>query len=206
MAYTIDDVKNDLINIDAQQFYIKYILKSNIWYFADFQHTKSRELIDKMDAFKEIVSQSFGVSFHSAQIVGSAKLGFSLAPQKAFREFVSKATRDGEKESDIDIAVISNNLFNDIWERLRECKKQYLIPKYTAITKSIFLGYINDKDFKDHEFFRKEWEEKISVSNIKLQNEISLMHPISYRIYRSWEDLQDYQMNSIHLLKEELLK
>lgn len=206
MSYSFDNIKDDLINTDVNQFYMKYIIKSNNWYFTEYQNTSPSELIDKMDSFKEIISNSFEVSFHSAQIVGSAKLGISLSPDKPFKRFVAHTTNKYEKESDIDIAIISSNLFQDIWEKLREGKKQYLIPKYNKIASSIFLGYINDDDFKNLDFMRKEWEEKISHSNIKLQNDISILHPISYRIYRNWEDLQDYQINSIKLLKEKVLK
>lgn len=206
MSFTPEEIKADLINLDIKEFYIKYIIKSNNWYFADYQHTPQEELIDKMDAFKEIISNSFNVSFHSAQIVGSAKLGVSLSPNKAFKKFVANSSSELEKESDIDIAIISDNLFLDIWEKLREGKKDFYIPNYTNITKSIFLGYIDDKNFKDLDFFRKEWEEKISFSNIKLQSDISIMHTISYRIYRTWEDLQDYQLSGIKELKEKVTK
>ena len=184
MSFTPQEIKSDLINIDIKQFYIKYIIKSNNWYFTDYQHTPQEELIDKMDTFKEIISNSFNVSFHSAQIVGSAKLGVSLSPNKAFKEFVTHSTSKSEKESDIDIAIISNNLFSDIWEKLRNGKKEFYIPQYKELASSIFLGYIDDKNFKDLDFLRKEWEEKISSSNIKLQSDIAIIHPISYRIYR----------------------
>ena len=85
MIYDESIIKEDIKKLEAREFYIKYIIKTNNWYFAEYQHTEGNELIDKMDRFKEIVSDCFEVSFHSAQIVGSAKLGMSLSPQKPFR-------------------------------------------------------------------------------------------------------------------------
>ena len=206
MTYDENVIKTDIMQMDAREFYIKYIIKTNNWYFAEYQQTKADELIDKMDQFKEIVSNCFGVSFHSAQIVGSAKLGMSLSPNKPFRHFVDKACDGNQKESDIDIAIISNSLFAEIWDKIREERKKTAIPKYTTITKSIFRGYINDKEFKELDGLRKDWAEKISKCNILLQGELSIIHPISYRIYRSWEDLEEYQLDGITKTKEVLLR
>lgn len=201
MTLDSEVIKNDINILTAKEFYLKYIIKSNNWYFSEYQNTPSNELLDKMDCFKEIVSENFGVSFHSAQIVGSAKLGISLSPKKAFRKFICMANNESEKESDIDIAIVSGKLFNNIWEELRDIRTKTYIPKYNSLVGSIFRGYINDKDFKDIDLIRKEWEEKISISNIKLQDQLSIIHPISYRVYRSWEDLEDYQLDGIMELK-----
>lgn len=206
MIYDENTIKEDIKKLEAREFYIKYIIKTNNWYFAEYQHTKEHELIDKMDQFKEIVSDCFDVSFHGAQIVGSAKLGMSLSPKKPFRHFVESASESNPKESDIDIAIISNSLFEEIWDKIRSERKKNVIPKYTSIAKSIFRGYINDKEFKDLDGLRKEWEEKISKCNILLQGELSIIHPISYRIYRNWEDLEDYQIDGIMKTKEVLLQ
>ena len=83
-----------------------------------------------MDRFKEIVSDCFEVSFHSAQIVGSAKLGMSLSPQKPFRHFVENASDSNQKESDIDIAIISNSLFGEIWYKIRIFKLKKMVVVY----------------------------------------------------------------------------
>lgn len=206
MTYDEKVIKADIKQMEAREFYMKYIIKTNNWYFAEYQQTKGNELIDKMDRFKEIVSSSFGVSFHSAQMVGSAKLGMSLSPKKPFRHFVDKASDNSQKESDIDIAIISNSLFEEIWDRIRIERRKNVIPKYTTITNSIFRGYINDKEFKELDGLRKEWEEKISKCNILLQGELSIIHPISYRVYRNWEDLEDYQLDGIVKTKEVLLE
>jgi hypothetical protein len=206
MIYDENTIRDDIKRMNAKEFYIKYIIKTNNWYFAEYQHTEGDALIDKMDRFKEIVSNCFEVSFHSAQIVGSAKLGISLSPNKPFRHFVEKAGDSNQKESDIDVAIVSSGLFGEIWDKIREERKKSVIPKYLAISKSIFRGYINDKDFKDLDGLRKGWEEKISKCNILLQGDLSIIHPISYRIYRNWEDLEDYQIDSIIKTKEVLLQ
>jgi hypothetical protein len=56
------------------------------------------------------ISSHFDVHHTSVFVVGSAKLGFSIAPEKRFRAF-------GE-ESDIDIAIVSTELYLRIWRQL----------------------------------------------------------------------------------------
>lgn len=205
MALNVESIKKDIIKMPEKDFYFKYIIKSYNWYFTEYQGTPDKALVDKMDHFKEIISTNFNVSFHSAQIVGSAKLGLSLSPKKHFREFIGIAKNDNERESDIDVAIVSEKLFETIWNQIRISKKSDYVPRYQKIACDVFNGYINDKDFKEIESMRKLWEEKISNSNIKMQDDLSISHPISYRIYRSWEDLEEYQLGGIKLLKEEVI-
>ena len=61
---------------------------------------------------KDISSQFPVQSKNNIIVVGSAKLGFSIAPQKRFREI--------QDESDIDVAIIDEELFDNYWERLFE--------------------------------------------------------------------------------------
>ena len=56
---------------------------------------------------KKHLSNSLSVQAEDITVVGSAKMGFSLSPDTRFRPFSSS--------SDIDIAVISAELFDRIW-------------------------------------------------------------------------------------------
>ena len=101
---TQDILKEDLLTLDPKAFYLKHIVKSHNWYFSDYLHFAPDEIVDKMDFFKEVVSTNLGINFHSMQIVGSAKTGYSLSPKKVLQPFHN---RDGKIDSsDIDIAVI----------------------------------------------------------------------------------------------------
>ena len=48
MIYDESIIKEDIKKLEAREFYIKYIIKTNNWYFAEYQHTEGNELIDKM--------------------------------------------------------------------------------------------------------------------------------------------------------------
>lgn len=94
---TQDILKEDLLTLDPKAFYLKHIVKSHNWYFSDYLHFAPDEIVDKMDFFKEVVSTNLGINFHSMQIVGSAKTGYSLSPKKVLQPFHN---RDGIIKTD----------------------------------------------------------------------------------------------------------
>ena len=60
--------------------------------------------------FKKDVSSYFNIHPSQIVMVGSAKLGFSISPHKRYREF-------GDT-SDIDLAIISKELFDNVSDSL----------------------------------------------------------------------------------------
>lgn len=196
----IELLKQDLLSLETREFYIKYIVKSNYWYFSEYLHIPSDEVIDVLDRFKEIISENFHISFHSLQLVGSAKTGFSLSPQKALSPFHDES--NSQKSSDIDIALVSEKLYQHYWDRMRQTEKIQYRRFYRQLTASIFRGYINDKVLMEIPPIRSEWLSTISPINKLLQDELMIMHPITYRIYRSWEDLEEYQIIGIEKTKK----
>lgn len=54
------------------------------------------------------VAEHLSVHTNEVLVVGSSKLGFSIAPRKRYRPF-------GET-SDVDVAVVSTTLFDEIWK------------------------------------------------------------------------------------------
>lgn len=201
--YDSEILKKDLLTLSPNDFYMRHILKSRNWYFSEYLHIPDNEIIDKIDLFKEIVSSIFDISFHSVQIVGSAKVGYSLSEKKILKPF-HEETADSES-SDIDVAIVSERLFSKIWNQLRDIKDVYLNGLYYKnLSKSIYKGFINEKDLLRFEEMKKLWSGIIDSSNIKLQDELSFVHPISYRIYRYWDDLEDYQVYSISKASKKL--
>ncbi len=188
----LTDIKNDLLSMDAKDFYLKHIVKSYNWYFNEYLKVPSDEILDRLDCFKEIISKNFNISFHSSQLVGSAKLGYSLSPLKCLKPFM-------EDSSDIDIALVSEKLYSYYWEQLRK-KKAFRVYQeyfYVNLTRSIFRGYIDEKFLTGIEDIRTVWQKMKDPTNKSLQDKLSVMHPINYRIYRSWEDLEEYQLSGI---------
>lgn len=63
---------------------------------------------DQHFALKEAISERFSIAPHQdIFLVGSARLGFSIAPHKRYRRF-------GDV-SDIDVAIVSHDLYEKVW-------------------------------------------------------------------------------------------
>lgn len=60
---TQEVLKEDLLTLEPKAFYLKHIVKSHNWYFSEYLHVPSDEIVDKMDYFKEIVSTNLGINF-----------------------------------------------------------------------------------------------------------------------------------------------
>lgn len=192
MDFSIDVIKNDIINLSTKDFIIKYLLKSDNWYFSNYLGLEPTDAIKKMEGLKGLLNSKLEIAYHNVLMVGSGKIGCSLSPDKNFRQF--------NDDSDIDIAIISSKRFNDIWGKIRIASMEEHIS-YNRIASSIFRGFINEKQFSNINFARQYWNEQITELNRCIQEKIGIYHPVNYRIYRSWEDLEDYHMSGINKLK-----
>jgi hypothetical protein len=128
-----------------------------------------------------------------------AKLGFSIAPEKRYRSF-------GE-ESDLDIAIVSPVLFEQLWKDLQthvssvDCMWHEADSK--RFRKYFFRGWIRpdlmpfSKSFK----LRTEWFEFFT----RLTNSERFgPYKISAGLYRDWFFFEQYQSICIQQCKQEL--
>ena len=198
MTYTIDEIKIDAIQLPSKDFYLKHILRSDNWYFETILGKSKEEAINIIDNFKSIISQSLGISFNNISIVGSSKTGCSLTPVSEHR---NKLFRSFNEESDIDIAIVSDKLFQTFWELFRHSYSETNKKHYRYISHGIYRGYIGEKYLDLIDGCRKEWNEKASISKKLLRNELYIKHEITYRLYRRWEDFEEYHIQSIDEIK-----
>lgn len=198
MAYTIEEIKQDVISLSPRDFYIKHILRSDNWYFETILGVNKEDAIRITDDFRAIVSQSLEISFNNISIVGSSKTGCSLAP---ISEQYDKLFRGFNEESDIDIAIVSDKLFQKYWSLFRFSYSEVNKRHYKFISRGIYRGYINEKYLTLIDGCRKEWNEKASKSKKILRSELYIQPEITYRLYRSWEDFEEYHIQSINEIK-----
>lgn len=69
---------------------------------------------DQYAELKERVASKFKIHASDVIVVGSAKLGFSIAPHKRWDPF----NPDKDKPSDIDVAIVSESLYKNIWAEM----------------------------------------------------------------------------------------
>jgi hypothetical protein len=87
----------------------KYIVHGTPYIFKDNE--------DKYFDLKREIAAHFSrhyssIHYNNIHMVGSAKLGFSIAPSKLWKPF--------DFESDIDVVIVSSKLFEKIWEDIHQ--------------------------------------------------------------------------------------
>lgn len=198
MAYTLEEIKTDIEVLQTKDFYIKHILRSDNWYFETVLGKSKEDAIRISDDLKSIVSQSLEISFNNIAIVGSSKVGCSLSPPS---DQQSKLFRCFNDDSDIDIAIVSEKLFQKYWTLFRRSYSEVNKRYYKYISRGIYRGYINENNLSVIDGCRKEWNEKASISKKLLRSEMYIRPEITYRLYRSWEDFEEYHLQSIDEIK-----
>jgi hypothetical protein len=104
----IEQFKADLQHLSASEIFEQYIAVEECAGFPELNQTGLRQR----------VADHFGISADQVVVVGSAKVGFCLTdkrvkdgegPRPAFSPF--------DDQSDVDLAIVSDGLFDDIWKR-----------------------------------------------------------------------------------------
>lgn|GEM_PF-6560954 len=120
----IKEFKDDLINMAISETEIvrKHLSFGTPYIFQDSEAIYFNLKKDIADFFNSNPSKIF--------MVGSAKLGFSIAPRKIWREI--------QDESDIDMVIVSNEIFEKYWKELFRTGTKEKI-NYIENSWSIFL-------------------------------------------------------------------
>lgn len=204
MSYTLEEMKADLMNLDERRFYLKHIVRSDNWYFENVLACPRENLAKISDDFRMTISESLGVIFNNVMLVGSGKIGYSLSPtDKLFAPFsVDGKDRKDRKPSDLDVAIISEELFHQYWALFRQhyaSKHSWLYKGY--IYNGIYRGYINEPWIHTVEGCRREWAEMAAESKKRLTNSLFIQNEVNYRIYRNWSDFEEYNYKNIEKIK-----
>ena len=210
MIYSLNEIQDDLKKLTEKQFYTKHIIRSDNWYFEHYMGKSPDEVIHLIDDYRLIISESFGVSFNSVMMVGSGKLGYSMSPpvEGSLKSKMFLPFNDDEnirKVSDLDIAIISNDIFHEYWKKFRNSYKTRFKNTYQHLYSELYRGYINERNIMEVDGCRRQWNEIASVSKKKSHSELYFKHEISYRIYRNWEDFEDYNIQNIRRIKKEIM-
>ncbi len=179
---TLAEFKKDLYILEPQQVFRKYIVDGECCIFENNIQMKLREEI----------SNKYSLDYNSIIIVGSSKLGFSIKPKRRFQPF--------NDDSDIDIAIISKNLFEQIWERVHKYRNyngnfQKSNEFYRNLSEN---GWIRP-DLLPFDDYKNDWFEYFR----KLTNSGNYgSYKISAGLYYNYFFLEQYQLICIKQCKE----
>lgn len=150
------------------------------------------------DLRREISEQFPVTSKKNIIIVGSAKLGFSIAPRKRFRDI--------QDDSDIDVAIVDEELFDTYWERLfefninvksRSDREEELYQKFLQY---FFKGWLRPDLFPFNFKGKREWFDFFSAISYKEYDK----RKVAAAIYKNEYFFKKYHVENIKSLREEL--
>lgn len=150
---------------------------------------------DQYFDLKSQIADRFEIHPSEIVMVGSAKLGFSIKPKKRYQYF-------GE-ESDIDMAIISPNLFETIWLKVLEyyeARDFWYYERKSKFQEYLFQGWIRPDMLPPSDLFpiRKDWWSFF-------QGLSSLMgYKVAGGLYKSWHHFELYQSRAVRLCKDTL--
>jgi hypothetical protein len=140
---------------------------------------------DSYYALREGVGTLLGTHPANVRIVGSAKLGFSIAPYKRYRHF-------GDK-SDVDVMVVDERLFDTIWGEIFDATEQDILwPKRTDFARYLMEGWIRPDMFPSikGKLIGSWWD------GFREQSQ-SVGVKVTGAVYRNWEFLERYQLTAL---------
>jgi predicted nucleotidyltransferase len=143
------------------------------------------------------VAERFRLHPNEVLVVGSAKLGFSIAPHKRYRHF-------GD-ESDIDVVLVSPTLFDEIWEAtFAYWRDGGYWEQERDFKEYLFRGWIRPDKLPPASTFSMcsdWWEFFRALTNGGKYG----YYKIAGALYKSWYYLEDYQEICAKGCKQELL-
>jgi len=145
---------------------------------------------------KQQVATHFRINPNEVVVVGSAKLGFSIAPGKRYWHF-----RD---ESDIDVALCRPDLFDKIWlDVFNYWRAGGLWDRFDQFRKYLFRGWMRPDMLPPASSFQHSsewWEFFRSLTSTGRYGP----YKISGALYKTWDFLESYQAKCVTDCKLEM--
>lgn len=135
---------------------------------------------------------AFAVRVHPLQIIicGSAHLGFSPVPDKLGKPF-------DPAKGDIDVAVISQEIFESTWNELQSIGLDSAIR--ATVARDLFWGFINPANIREVAEHGKRWWN--AFGGLKTERAAG----IRGRLYRNFWSMQSYHRIAIYQGREKLI-
>ena len=141
------------------------------------------------------VADNFHVEIASVYIVGSAKLGFSPKPGQYFKHF--------SDESDVDVAIVSKDLFARIWHEVHQMERAHEYFDFAKFKHYHFHGWIRpDKmpSSAEYDTCREWWDFFKRLSG----REDFMRMKITGGLYYDESFLRQYQLGGLISLREHI--
>ena len=136
------------------------------------------------------IAQEFGINVSQEMfIVGSAKLGFSISPTQRWKHF--------DDESDVDIAIVSHQLFQAVWHEVYDYTLSGAYwPDRNKFQKKFLQGWIRPDllpNSPTFDFVERWWDFFRSLKAEQLAGP----YKIAAALYHDLEFLKKYQASAV---------
>lgn len=166
-------VYKEIQNKKSAEYIIEKYVLHNLPYFF-------RENMDLYFDIKKKISERFKIPITNIYLVGSGQFGFSLNPEKNYKNFREADNEaNNKKASDLDFAIISTRLFDEIWDELYDFRINS-VPhdendekRFGMFRRYLFRGWIRP-DTWPFEFNKKvEWFEFFNTLNPLVNRQVT---------------------------------
>jgi hypothetical protein len=157
------------------------------------------------DRFRDALSVGLGVPAGDIVIVGSAALGFSVAPLTFGRRF------NANNDSDVDVIVVSPPLFERAWEDLLAWhhSRKWSVARFRVETilehhrRTVYWGHVWPDVLLQISAVTEPWIR--SFRALSREPELAVFN-FQGRLYKSWNHALYYHVNSLRGVVAELRK
>lgn len=191
---SVESFKALLQSTPPQELCRKYLFSNYSWMF---DQEGGVGLKGDYQDFRKNMASFIGEPLENIAVVGSAKYGFSLSPDKNWKPF--------DDSSDIDVVIVSDAFFNEIWTAYRLAYYNGYLSVYNNYSKDIFKKFVvvhleQRPEYKS-KYLRDIWL-KVTEMQRRVSLEHRISHPIKFRVYSGWGDVEYYHIRSFEYLKE----
>jgi len=191
----LDDFKHNCITLKPDIIVQKYLIENDTHFF-------SKVRVNEEFDFKKDISSLLGVHIRDVTIVGSGKLGFSLKPDfeipglYRFKEF------DNGKTSDLDVAIVSSNLFDkeikNLYDHMSFHKNSW--SNRNSLAKYILKGKIATR------FLPLDFKLTKEIQEVQGKYQMQYGREVNFEIYKSWYFFETYHQENIKNIQINLIR
>lgn len=202
----LNEFQNDCMKLPHDVVVQKYLIDGSAFFF---DHIIC--ILDEEFLFKKDLADSLNLHIRDIVIVGSAKLGFSIKPEQGagseslyrYKQFDEDSKIDvTKKKSDIDVAIISNELFDSqllkLYKYTDAYRNRYKVRNFCKYSNYLLKGWIRPDMMPDGYTISDE------IARVMKKFSTKYNRKISFGIYKSWHYFEQYHVYNIKTIRTNL--
>jgi len=159
-----------------------------------FDESNLDELTGDYVDFRAAISDTVGVSEGDVRLVGSARFGLSMSPSKGVRPF--------NDQSDLDVVIVSSDLFNEVWGEFRATYYNGYTWVKSRHSGDIFRRFLNLVRAGNYETdYLKKVARRLDGMARTVVLRTGLSRDLKYRIYEDWDAATEYHAYGVRKLQ-----